>query len=41
MDVSKRILIAVDDSEASMRAVAYVATIIGGQTNFSIYLIQR
>lgn len=32
----KRILIAVDDSDASMRAVQYVANAIGGQEGFQM-----
>ena len=39
MDKSKRILIAIDDSEASTRAVRYVATITGGQRGFHLYLL--
>ena len=38
MDTNK-ILIAVDDSEASSRAVAYVATLIGGRRGFSVRLL--
>ena len=30
MDVNKRLLIAIDDSEASHRALDYVAAMIGG-----------
>jgi nucleotide-binding universal stress UspA family protein len=35
---ANKILIAVDDSEASSRAVAYVATLIGGKKGFSVRL---
>lgn len=35
---NKRILIAVDDSDASMRAVQYVADTIGGQDGFQVRL---
>lgn len=38
MDTRKNILIALDNSEASMRAVAYVAAIIDGQNGFQIKL---
>lgn len=38
MDTRKNILIAIDNSEASMRAVGYVAAIIGGQRGFRIEL---
>lgn len=38
MDVNKRILVAVEDSEASKRAVTYVAKLIGGRQGFSVRL---
>ena len=38
IDTQKNILIAIDNSEASMRAVAYVAAIIGGQNGFRVEL---
>ena len=38
MDTRKNILIAIDNSDASMRAVAYVAAIIGGQSGFRVEL---
>ena len=38
MDIDKRILIAIDASEASDRAVAYVAQIIQGQQDFRVLL---
>jgi nucleotide-binding universal stress UspA family protein len=38
MDASKRILIAMDDSDASNRAVAYTARMIGGKKGFRIRL---
>ncbi|NJD68165.1 MAG: universal stress protein [candidate division NC10 bacterium] len=39
MDQSKRILVAVDDSEASSRAVTYVATMIGRRSGFRVRLV--
>lgn len=39
MDASRNILIAVDDSEASKRAVAYVAMMIGGKEGFHVRLV--
>jgi nucleotide-binding universal stress UspA family protein len=39
MDRNKRILVAVDDSKASMRAVNYVANIIAGKRYFTICLL--
>lgn len=38
MDARKRILIAIDDSDASNRAVAYTAWMIGGKKGFRIRL---
>lgn len=38
MDTRKNILIALDDSDASMRAVAYVAAIFGAQSGLRIEL---
>ncbi len=38
MEASKRILIAIDDSEASDRAVAYVGRVIGGKRGFKVRL---
>lgn len=38
MDVKRKILIAVDDSEVSHRAVDYVAAMIGGRRGFHVYL---
>jgi nucleotide-binding universal stress UspA family protein len=38
MEAHKRILIAIDDSEASRRAVAYVGRMIGGRKGFRIRL---
>jgi hypothetical protein len=35
---ANKILVAVDDSEASSRAVAYVAALIGGKKGFSVRL---
>ncbi|PWB79189.1 MAG: hypothetical protein C3F08_07310 [Candidatus Methylomirabilota bacterium] len=39
MDPSKRILVAVDDSEASTRAVSYVAKIIGRRSGVRVRLM--
>lgn len=39
MSNAKHILIAVDDSEASYRAVTYVGSIIGGYKNFRVCLL--
>lgn len=39
MDTNKRMLIAVDDSEASHRAVDYVATMLGGRRGFHVLLL--
>src|SRR5215831_11776063 len=39
MNHAKNILIAVDDSEASYRAVAYVGRIIGGREDFWVCLL--
>lgn len=38
MDMRKNILIATDNSDASMRAIAYVAAIIGEQSGFRVEL---
>lgn len=38
LSVQRRRLIAVDDSDASMRAVQYVADSIGGQDGFQVFL---
>jgi len=38
VDAEKRLLVAIDDSAASRRAVAYVARIIGGRKGFRIRL---
>jgi nucleotide-binding universal stress UspA family protein len=38
MKESRKILIAVDDSDASTRAVRYVANIVGGRKNFTVRL---
>ena len=39
MHNAEHFLLAVDDSEASYRAVAYVGQIIGGRQNFRVYLL--
>jgi nucleotide-binding universal stress UspA family protein len=39
MKRNKRILVAVDDSKASMRAVNYVANIIAGKRDFTVCLL--
>jgi nucleotide-binding universal stress UspA family protein len=39
MSRNKRILVAVDDSKASMRAVNYVANLIAGKRDFTICLL--
>jgi nucleotide-binding universal stress UspA family protein len=39
MDTNKRMLVAVDGSEASHRAVGYVAAMIGGRRGFHIRLL--
>jgi len=39
MPHSKKVLIAVDESEASRRAVAYVADVLGGGTGFQVGLV--
>lgn len=39
MDANRNILIAVDDSEATNRAVAYVAMMIGGKRGFRVRLV--
>lgn len=39
MNDSKRLLIAVDDSEASHKAVAYVASMIGGRPGYHVCLL--
>ena len=38
MNGEKRMLVAIDDSDASMRAVRYVANVIGGQHGFHLHL---
>ncbi len=38
MAINKKILVALDDSEASMRAVRYVANVIGGKKGFTVRL---
>ncbi|HEY1266037.1 MAG TPA: universal stress protein, partial [Candidatus Binatia bacterium] len=40
MNRNKRILVVVDDSKASMRAVEYVADIIKGKRDFTICLLR-
>jgi nucleotide-binding universal stress UspA family protein len=39
MNNAKRILIAIDDSDASYRAVTYVGSIIGGREDFRVCLL--
>jgi len=41
MDARRNILIAVDDSEATKRAITYVATMLGGEKDFHIHLMHR
>ncbi len=39
MDPSKRILVAVDNSEASSRVVSYVAKMVGRRSGFRVHLV--
>ena len=39
MDGSKRLLIAIDDSKASNRALRYVADVLRGTQNFTVFLL--
>jgi hypothetical protein len=39
MNNAKRILIAIDDSDASYHAVTYVGSIIGGREDFRVCLL--
>jgi nucleotide-binding universal stress UspA family protein len=39
MDTSKNILVAIDDSEASIRAMTYVATMLGARRGFRVLLV--
>jgi nucleotide-binding universal stress UspA family protein len=39
MNQSKKILVALDDSDASMRAVNYMADVIGGNANYHVSLL--